>query len=163
MNANIGAARAAFFPRISLTGNLGYASKDLSNLFSDTNWSYTPQIRLPLFPVGNNMADLKMANLRKEAAIINYEKSIQTAFKEVSDLLAAKKAIDAQLKLSLENLKLQKEIYNLTKRKFTIGIISKDKLLNDRVSYLVAKNQSLELQKLQIISRINLFKAFGGV
>lgn len=163
MNANIGAARAAFFPRISLTGNLGYASKDLSNLFLASNWNYTPQIRLPLFPIGNTLANLEIANIRKEAAIINYERSIQTAFKEVSDLLAIKKTINAQVELSSENLKIQKEIYDLTKKKFSAGIISKDKLLSSRIDYLLAKNQTLELEKLQIINKINLFKALGGV
>ena len=90
-NADIGAARAAFFPRISLTGMFGSASSDLSDLFKGGQraWSFAPQVTLPIFDAGRNLANLDLAKLRKDMAVAEYEQSIQTAFREVMDALAA--------------------------------------------------------------------------
>ncbi len=93
-NANIGAARAAFFPSISLTGSVGYASTNLSNLFSGGSsaaWSFSPSINLPIFEGGKNIANLDYAKISKNIYIAKYEKAIQTAFREVADELSAKK------------------------------------------------------------------------
>ena len=90
-NADIGAARAAFFPRISLTGMFGSSSADLSNLFDSGQraWSFAPQISVPIFSGGRNRANLDLAEVRKDMAVAGYEKTIQTAFREVADALAA--------------------------------------------------------------------------
>src|SRR6185369_5066393 len=99
-NADIGAARAAFFPSIELTGFYGNASADLSELFKSgqTSWSFVPQIRLPIFAGGANVAQLNLANVRKRIEIARYEQSIQAAFRDVADALVARSTLDDQLK-----------------------------------------------------------------
>ena len=99
-NANIGAARAAFFPSIELTGFYGNASDDLSALFQagHTSWSFVPQVRLPIFSGGANIAGLDLANVRKRIEIARYEQSIQIAFREVADALVARSTLDDQLR-----------------------------------------------------------------
>ena len=99
-NANIGAARAAFFPSIELTGFYGNASDDLSALFQagHTSWSFVPQVRLPIFSGGANKAGLDLANVRKRIEIARYEQSIQIAFREVADALVARSTLEDQLR-----------------------------------------------------------------
>ncbi|WP_285646149.1 TolC family protein, partial [Burkholderia plantarii] len=98
-NANIGAARAAFFPRISLTGAFGTASPTLGGLFKagTAAWSFAPDITLPIFEGGSNLANLDLAHVQKRIEVANYEKAIQTAFQEVSDGLAARGTFDQQI------------------------------------------------------------------
>ncbi|KVL32647.1 multidrug transporter, partial [Burkholderia territorii] len=98
-NANIGAARAAFFPRISLTGAFGTGSPTLGGLFKagTAAWSFAPQITMPIFEGGQNIANLNLANVQKRIEIANYEKAIQSAFREVSDGLAARGTYDQQI------------------------------------------------------------------
>ncbi len=95
-NADIGAARAAFFPSIELTGFYGKASDDLSALFQagHTSWSFMPQVRLPIFSGGANLAALDLANVRKRIEIARYEQSIQIAFREVADALVARRTLE---------------------------------------------------------------------
>ena len=92
-NANIGAARANFFPRITLTGSAGSASGELSGLFKSGSfgWSFAPQLVLPIFDYGRNQANLDLAKTSRDIAVAQYEKSIQSAFREVSDALAQAK------------------------------------------------------------------------
>ena len=92
-NADIGAARANFFPSISISGSYGYASRDLSTLASSRNWSYIPQVNLPIFAGGKNWANLKLSNNEKEIRIAKYQKAIQTAFTEVKDALSVAVAV----------------------------------------------------------------------
>ncbi|MGN6702495.1 MAG: efflux transporter outer membrane subunit, partial [Burkholderiaceae bacterium] len=98
-NAQIGAARAAFFPRISLTAGLGTASTQLSDLFDagSRTWSFVPQLVLPIFDAGRNRANLDLAQVRKNIAVVSYEKTIQTAFREVSDALVARGLLNDQM------------------------------------------------------------------
>src|SRR5690606_3202570 len=98
-NANIGAARAAFFPRISLTASVGTASSELSGLFKDGSWGFTlsPQALLPIFDAGRNRAGLEAAEATRDIAIAQYEKAIQTAFREVADALAGRATLADQL------------------------------------------------------------------
>ncbi|ONS99674.1 hypothetical protein A8E39_16210 [Burkholderia cenocepacia] len=98
-NADIGAARAAFFPRIALTGSFGSASPELSDLFSSGTraWQFMPQVNLPIFAGGRNRANLSLAQVRKESSIVEYEKAIQTAFTEVADALVARSTLQKQL------------------------------------------------------------------
>ena len=99
-NANIGAARAAFFPSIQLTGFYGNASADLSSLFQSgqTSWSFVPQVRIPVFSGGANLAALDLAHVRKRIEIARYEQSIQVAFREVADALVARSTLADQLR-----------------------------------------------------------------
>src|SRR5690606_21949301 len=115
-NANIGAARAAFFPRITLTANGGVASNQLSSLFSGTHgaWIFSPSISIPIFNNGYNQSNLDYAKAQKEIAILNYEKAIQTAFREVADELAQKGTIDEQI-AAYNNL------FNASKRSFDLS------------------------------------------
>jgi hypothetical protein len=98
-NANIGAARAAFFPRISLTASVGTASNELSGLFKDGSWGFTlaPQALLPIFDAGRNQANLDAAQAARDIAVAQYEKAIQTAFREVADALAGRATLGEQL------------------------------------------------------------------
>ncbi len=96
-NANIGAARAAFFPRISLTGSLGTASTQLSGLFENTAWSFTGQVLQPLFDAGRNQANLEATRAARDIAVAQYEKAIQTAFRDVADALAGRATLGEQL------------------------------------------------------------------
>ena len=96
-NANIGAARAAFFPRITLTGSAGFASSDLSSLFDKTAWTFAPQLLQPLFDAGRNDANLAAARAAREIAVAQYEKAIQVAFREVADALAGRATLGEQL------------------------------------------------------------------
>ncbi|MBT1315046.1 TolC family protein, partial [Phocaeicola dorei] len=98
-NANIGAARAAFFPKISLTGNFGTLSPTLGGLFKPGSaaWGFTPTITLPIFAGGENKANLDLAHVQKNIQVATYEKAIQTAFREVADGLAARGTYDEQI------------------------------------------------------------------
>jgi outer membrane protein TolC len=99
-NANIGAARAAFFPRIALTTSIGTATSDLGRLFHSGTygWSFAPQITLPLFDAGRNQANLDAARVGQQIAVAQYERAIQTAFREVADVLAARATLGEQLR-----------------------------------------------------------------
>ena len=119
-NADIGAARAAFFPRISLTGSFGTSSAEMSGLFDggSRSWSFLPTLTLPIFDGGRNRANLSLAEARKDSAVAAYEGTIQTAFREVADALAAsdtlrreEKALRALANSSNEALKLAKARY----------------------------------------------------
>ncbi|MGN4195423.1 TolC family protein, partial [Burkholderia gladioli] len=113
-NANIGAARAAFFPKISLTAAFGTASPTLGGLFKagTAAWSFAPNIALPIFEGGSNIANLDLAHVQKRIEIANYEKAIQTAFREVSDGLAARGTYDQQIAALARNEQAQQRRYD---------------------------------------------------
>ena len=125
-NANIGAARAAFFPRITLTAFAGTASSSLSGLFDAGTgaWTFTPQLTLPIFDAGRNMANLDLAEARKNIAIVNYEKAIQTAFKEVADALTARDWLNEQVKAQAAVLNSETERLKLSEARYNNGIAS---------------------------------------
>ncbi|KVX16291.1 multidrug transporter, partial [Burkholderia ubonensis] len=125
-NANIGAARAAFFPRISLTGAFGTASPTLGGLFKagTAAWSFAPQITMPIFEGGANLANLDLANVQKRIEIANYEKAIQSAFREVSDGLAARGTYDQQIAALQRNEHAQQRRYDLSDLRYRNGVDS---------------------------------------
>ncbi|KVS97955.1 multidrug transporter, partial [Burkholderia ubonensis] len=125
-NANIGAARAAFFPRISLTGAFGTASPTLGGLFKagTAAWSFAPQITMPIFEGGANLANLDLANVQKRIEIANYEKAIQSAFREVSDGLAARGTYDQQIAALQRNEHAQQRRYDLSDLRYKNGVDS---------------------------------------
>ncbi|STI87703.1 copper/silver efflux system outer membrane protein CusC [Escherichia coli] len=98
-NANIGAARAAFFPSISLTSGISTASSDLSSLFNASSgmWNFIPKIEIPIFNAGRNQANLDIAEIRQQQSVVNYEQKIQNAFKEVADALALRQSLNDQI------------------------------------------------------------------
>ena len=161
-NANIGAARAAFFPSISLSGTYGYASRDLSSLFDSRTWAFTPQINIPIFSGGRNIANLNIANLQKKIEIAQYEKTIQTAFSEVLDQLAERKSVTNQLEAFDEILKAREKSYKISKRKHNQGINSGLGVIDEKLSFLIAKQNQFSIKKEYIANLIALYKVLGG-
>ncbi len=164
-NANIGAARAAFFPTISLTGTFGYASSDLGDLFSSAAsgaWSFAPQITLPIFQGGRNIANLDYTKLIKEASVARYEKTIQTAFKEVSDELAARSTLDDELGAQRNLVEATQTAYDLSFARYKEGIDNFLNVLDAQRSLFSAQQQEIEIQKQQLANLVNLYKVLGG-
>lgn len=163
-NANIGAARAAFFPRITLTGSAGTESGSLSNLFSGGSgfWSFAPSLNIPIFDGGVNQANLDIAKDTKKIEIANYEKAIQTAFKEVSDGLAGQATYGDQLKsIQLETAANQRN-FDLSQMRFKGGIDSYLNVLVAQRSLYGTQKTLISTKLAQLNSDITLFKALGG-
>lgn len=163
-NANIGAARAAFFPSISLTANAGTISPDLSGLFKGGSgtWLFQPSINLPIFNAGSLRASLDYSKIQKEISVANYEKTIQTAFQEVSDGLASRKTYNEQVQAQSDFVGANQDYYRLAERRYRIGIDSNLTFLDAQRS-LFSAQQSLITDRLsQLTSEVNLYKALGG-
>ncbi|WP_454726607.1 MULTISPECIES: efflux transporter outer membrane subunit [Cupriavidus] len=163
-NANIGAARAAFFPRVVLTGTAGTLSPTLGGLFKPGSgaWSFAPQITLPIFEGGANVANLDLANVQKRIEIANYEKTIQTAFREVSDGLAARGTFDKQIQ-SLERFTGSQE------RRLTLSDLRYRNGVDSYLSVLTAQTDLYNAQQLLITARlqrltnlVDLYQFLGG-
>lgn len=164
-NANIGAARAAFFPILSLTGSFGYASSDLSKLFSNGAagaWSFVPQITLPIFQGGHNIANLNYSELIKEISIARYEQTIQTAFKEVSDELVARSTFDDELQAQRNLVDATQNAYHLSFARYKEGIDNFLNVLDAQRSLFSAQQQEIVIQKQQLSNLVNLYKVLGG-
>jgi outer membrane protein, multidrug efflux system len=163
-NADIGAARAAFFPSITLTGNYGTASTQLSGLFKkgSSAWTFSPQISVPIFAGGANVANLDLSKIEKNVYIAQYEKALQTAFREVDDALAARGTLDDQLAAQRQLLDDSSEEYRLADMRFRNGIDSFLPVLDAQRTLYSAQLAvvSLELQRLQNMA--TLYKALGG-
>jgi len=163
-NANIGAARAAFFPSISLTANAGSLSPDLSGLFKGGSgtWLFQPQINLPIFNAGSLRASLDYSKIQKDIGVANYEKSIQTAFQEVADGLAARQTYTEQLQAQRDFVSANQDYYRLAERRYRIGVDSNLTFL-DAQRQLFSAQQALITDRLaQLTSAVNLYKALGG-
>ncbi len=163
-NANIGAARAAFLPRIALTAAGGSASRDLSNLFDSGSgaWSFQPVLRLPLFDFGRNSANLDIAEARKVAAVADYEKTVQQAFREVADLLDARVSLAAQADALGRVEKTQAERLRLAKARYEAGIASYLDVLDAERDAFNAQQGSLAAQRALLTAAAQLYKALGG-
>lgn len=163
-NANIGAARAAFFPRISLTAGAGFISPELEDLFSgDSNtFRFTPSITLPIFNAGQLRAQLDVAKLQKELSIVQYESAIETAFQEVSDALVALETYEEQLNAQKANLDANQQYYDHAKSRYEEGVDSFLTLLIAQRSLYAAKQSFLSMQLSNLTNKVNLFKVFGG-
>jgi outer membrane protein, multidrug efflux system len=163
-NADIGAARAAFFPSITLTGNYGTASTQLSGLFKkgSSAWTFSPQISLPIFAGGANVANLDLSKVEKNVYIAQYEKALQSAFREVDDALAARGTLDDQLAAQRALLDDSSEEYRLAEMRFRNGIDSFLPVLDAQRALYTAQQAvvNLELQRLQNMA--TLYKALGG-
>lgn len=161
-NANIGAARATFFPSITLTGNYGYGARDLSDLLSSKTWSIAPQVNLPIFSGGKNISNLKVADLKKKIEITNYEKTIQTAFKEVSDRIAERQATKNRLELAENILTNQENLLQISKAKYQFGISKVTDNLDTEISMLSAKQNRIIAKREYMMNLIESYKALGG-
>ncbi|AOJ04329.1 RND transporter [Burkholderia mayonis] len=162
-NANIGAARAAFFPRISLTGALGVASASLAGLFSGgVAWLFAPQLTLPIFNAGSNRANLDLATVRRDINVANYERTIQSAFREVSDSMTARGTYEREAKAQETMIRDLSETKRLAEMRFRNGIDDYFGVF-DAQRQLFGAQQSLVTYKLAgLTSRVTLYKALGG-
>ncbi len=163
-NANIGAARAAFFPSVSLTANAGSLSPDLAGLFDagSGSWLFQPSISLPIFNAGKLRASLDYAELQKDIQVASYEKAIQTAFQEVADGLAARATYQQQLDAQRALVKTNEEYYRLAERRYRTGVDSY-LTLHDAQRQLFSVRQQLIGDRLaQLTSEVELYKALGG-
>lgn len=163
-NADIGAARAAFFPSISLTGNLGYMSDDLKTLFSGATsvWAFLPQVTVPIFTAGKNSANLELATLRKERSVIQYEKTIQNAFREVADALMTRASFTNQFESQKRYLASQKLVLELATKRYISGAISYLEVLDAQRGVFQAEQDLLDIRREQLVNEINLYSALGG-
>ncbi|MEC7029388.1 MAG: efflux transporter outer membrane subunit, partial [Pseudomonadota bacterium] len=164
-NADIGAARAAFFPSISLTGTYGFASQSLSNLFTGGAagaWAFLPQITLPIFQGGRNQANLDLAEIRKEKAVLNYEKAIQTAFREVSDELAARETLDGQLQAQRRLVEAAETVYSVSEARYKSGIDSFLSVLDAQRELYAYQQNEIQIELQRQTNLVNLYKVLGG-
>lgn len=163
-NANIGAARAAFFPRISLTAGVGTASNALSGLFDagSRTWSFAPQLVLPIFDAGRNSASLSLADVRKNLAIVDYEKTIQVAFREVADALAARSSIDEQIEAQRAVLTAQADRLQLAQQRFNNGVSGSLDVLDAQRDLFSAEQALVQVSLLRLTNAIDLYRALGG-
>jgi Cu(I)/Ag(I) efflux system outer membrane protein len=163
-NADIGAARAAFFPSISLTGNLGYMSDDLKTLFSGTTsfWSFLPSVRLPIFTGGQNTANLELAEIRKESSVIQYEQAIQTAFREVADALLNRTSFVEQFRAQERYLVAQRQVQSLALNQYINGAVSYLEVLDAQRNVFQAEQDLLLIRRDQLLNDVALYSALGG-
>ncbi|CAN7680995.1 efflux transporter outer membrane subunit [Duganella sp. LjRoot269] len=163
-NANIGAARAAFFPRISLTAALGSSSPSLGGLFDggSGSWSFAPQLTLPIFDAGRNRANLTLSEVRKNLAVTDYEKTIQTAFREVADALAARDYLGEQVAAQRAVQDAQADRLKLLQLRFDNGVASSLDVLDAQRELFSAQQSLVQARLLRTTSAIDLYRALGG-
>lgn len=162
--ADIGAARAAFFPRILLTGNYGSASNELAGLFRSGSlaWGFVPQLTLPIFDWGRNLSNLDLAQVRKNIHIAQYEKTIQVAFREVADALAAQITLAQQITALQTQAKAQAKYAQLTNLRLQSGLSSALEQLDSQRRSDLAEQALLQLRMTYLASRADLYKVLGG-
>jgi len=163
-NANIGAARAAFFPRIALTGSVGTGSNELSGLFQSGSetWLFAPQITLPIFTAGSNWAKLKVSNVDRDIAVAQYEKAIQTAFREVADALAQRGTIDEQLAAQQSLTDANAESYRLSQARYDKGVDSYLNVLDSQRALYSAQQNLIATRLTRLGNLVTLYKVLGG-
>jgi multidrug efflux system outer membrane protein len=163
-NANIGAARAAFFPSISLTASGGAASTQLSKLFGTgvATWTFAPSISLPLFTGGQNLANLDLAHLQKRIEVAQYELTIQTAFREVSDGLVARGTYREQRAAQEALVAANADAYRLAQLRFRAGVDSFLATLDAERSLYSAQQGLVTLKQAELDNLVTLYKALGG-
>lgn len=161
-NANIGAARAAFFPRIALTGSLGFASGELSGLFDNTAWSFTGQLLQPLFDAGRNRANLAAAEAGRDIAVAQYERAIQQAFREVADALAGRATLAEQLQAQQLQAQAETRRAELARLLFEGGAASALERLDAERGALAAQQAVVQLQLAQLQNQVLLLQVLGG-
>ncbi|WP_439588181.1 efflux transporter outer membrane subunit [Hydrogenophaga sp.] len=163
-NANIGAARAAFFPRISLTASAGTASSDLSGLFKNGTWGFTlaPQALLPIFDAGRNRANLDSAWAGRDIAVAQYEKTIQTAFREVADALAGNATLGDQLAAQQVQATAEADRFRLAELRYRNGVANYLDVLDAQRSLFATQQALAQTRLAQQQSQVALYKALGG-
>jgi multidrug efflux system outer membrane protein len=163
-NANIGAARAAFFPSIQLTASGGTASNRLNDLFSSGTgtWSFAPTITLPIFTGGQNRANLDLAHIEKNVAVAQYELTIQTAFREVSDALSARGTYIDQRRAQQALVAADADAYRLAEMRFRSGVDNYLATLDSQRSLYAAQQGLVAVRQAELANQVTLYKALGG-
>ena len=163
-NANIGAARAAFFPRISLTAGIGTVSTELSGLFKDGSWGFTlaPQALLPIFDMGRNQANLDAAKAARDIAMAQYEKAIQVAFREVADALAGRATLGEQLAAQEAQAQAETDRFRLAELRYRNGVASYLDVLDAQRSLFATQQALAQTRLAQQQNQVALYKALGG-
>ncbi len=160
--ASIAAARAAFFPRITLTAGLGVASAGLAGLFKAGAWAFQPSLAMPLFDGGRNQASLDLAKAREVGAVAQYEKTVQQAFREVADQLSARASLSAQAGAAQRVLQAQHMKLQIHRQRHAGGLSGYLEVLEAEREVLAAQQSLTQVQRAQIESVIGLYKALGG-
>ena len=163
-NANIGAARAAFFPRISLTGSLGSSSTELDGLFKSGTkaWSFTPQISLPIFAGGANVANLNVSKANRDIAVATYEKTVQTAFREVSDALSVRDTVGDRLAAQERLVAAATDSQRLSQQRRDAGLDSALTLLDSQRTLYSAQQGLITARLARATNLVTLYKTLGG-
>ncbi len=164
-NANIGAAKAAFFPRITLVSSVGVGSDELTGLFTSSGsfvWRVVPQISLPIFDGGTNQANLTVSEVDRDIAVARYEKSIQSAFREVADALAQRGTIDEQLAAQQSLTEATSESYRLSKARYEKGVDSFLPVLDSQRSLYSAQQNLINVRLARLGNLVTLYKVLGG-
>lgn len=163
-NANIGAARAAFFPRIALTASAGTASREIDGLFKSGSdaWSFTPSISLPIFDYGRNSSNLDLATVRKNIAVADYERTVQQAFREVADLLVARDQLAEQLKAVEAQERSQQRAADIAQARYRQGVGSFLEVLDAQRQLFTVQQSLIQVRRTLWSAAAQLYKALGG-
>ena len=163
-NANIGAARAAFFPSLTLTASAGTASAGLQNLFApgSATWSFAPSLSIPIFSWGTNEANLDLAKVQKNIQVATYEKTVQTAFREVADALAARRTYDDQIAAQQALVDAYAKSYELSEMRYRVGADSYLTTLDAQRSLYSAQQTLISLKAARLENLVTLYKTLGG-
>lgn len=163
-NANIGAARAAFFPRIALTSSVGFGSDSLASLFKAGSfaWQFAPQISFPIFDAGANKANLKVSEVDRDISVAQYERSIQTAFREVADALAQRGTIDEQVAAQQALADANSESYRLSQARYDRGVDNYLTVLVSQRSLYDAQQSLIGAQLTRLNNMVTFYKVLGG-
>ncbi len=164
-NADIGAARAAFYPTFSLTGSMGLASDNLSTLFTSGSalaWNFTPSMTIPIFNRGRTKANLEVAEISEKIAAANYEKALQTAFKEAADALAARGTYRAQMDAQNDLVSSARKTYELSEMRYKNGVSSFLTLLDSQRTLFSAEQGAVGVKQAYLSNLVTLYKVLGG-
>nr|WP_216293359.1 efflux transporter outer membrane subunit [Delftia acidovorans]MCA1066986.1 Outer membrane protein OprM [Delftia acidovorans] len=164
MEANIGAARAAMFPTISLTASVGSGSRELDGLFggNSSTWSFIPLVRLPIFDGGRNRAGVQVAEANQRIAIAQYEKAVQTAFRETADVLADRAQWDERLAAQTSMVAATQKAFDLSEARFKAGVDNYLTVLDAQRSLYTAQQTLIGLRLSEQLNRVTLWKVLGG-
>lgn len=161
-DANIGAARAAFFPRITLTGSIGTTSNELSGLFKNSAWSFAPQLLQPLFDAGRNRANLAAARAQRDVALAQYERAIQGAFRDVADALAGRATLADQRAAQAAQVAAEARRLALAEERYRAGIASSLDVLDAQRSLFSAQQALVQVQSLRAQNLVTVYRVLGG-
>jgi multidrug efflux system outer membrane protein len=161
-NANIGAAKAAFFPTITLTGSVGLASADLGGLFDNRAWQFAPRITLPIFDGGFNQANLEVSQANRDIAVEQYQRSIQVAFREVADALAGRATYGEQLRAQQAQTAAEQRRSDLAELRFRNGVASFLDVLDAQRALFQTQQATIVVQAAQQQNLVTLYKVLGG-